>query len=415
MREQRTASATGPTYYRSPFVLHDPEDPGHFSLQDHINARCIEVLLDHASDQDHTPSTQVPVSQTQAEQAAQKLGMPITEDTKKALLKVANAASIFSSHVEAKGHSVMSRPERATYHPEYGVNQHVEHTHPMKPFFNHAKYLASRFIIQGTRQLTEEYGSRSTDELRFCAIGLAERIFTTLEPTINSLFEDELPAYTKVLAYFDYLSLQNKNHTEVFLGRDGIGAYFARIGMLAARGDISTDRAGAVNPVYMVYNREIAKSHQTKDKQRYINQHIPPSTNYDSLHFFDTGSRGSIPSEIIDILGAGISRREKHKKIHMLNSTLGKRRRAPWLPKNMCVQRIENLPKTERTTPGLTEQDGVMKYIRIPSSPEEQFQALIYRSVIMRHFWIEERRRLAQELGRPIVDRAESRRLGIRK
>lgn len=292
----------------------------------------------------------------------------------------------------------------------------------LKPLEQQMRYLLARFITEQNSSF-----SKVDSDLKHDGEYYKSKLTEAVSYYVKAINVD-VPMYDRLYEDFDLLRLDEKNKPlEVYLGRDGILAYIGRRSSSAVRAAVldpaqrrQMRESGEIYEIkprytYFVYNRKIMaagkedpsadaiyrggkytreNSPEKKTKQEYIAQAgINASEN---PHFYDTGYRGSIPEDIMDLMG--FSEGEIDRRIHMLsNAPFGEsnhpRRRVRTLDKNYSdnVMVMENAPKPERSALGLrTNEAGVLEHVSDAVDPREQMQYLFMREAIHRHYWIRE-------------------------
>lgn len=187
---------------------------------------------------------------------------------------------------------------------------------------------------------------------------------------------------------------------EVYLGRDGIYAYIGRRSEDVARrrkmgleGRKQQREAGEIleiNPQYTVYPRYFRDRLNYETKRQFLEQEgISPDA--DPL-FYDTGYTGTIPEQIMRVMG--FDEEDIEQRIRLLSAPSAHRRvkGIPENARNKIVEYIEHNAKTEDTAEGLTidEETGKIRHIAQPTTPEEQFYFMMVKQAIERHYWLQE-------------------------
>ncbi len=214
-------------------------------------------------------------------------------------------------------------------------------------------------------------------------------------------YEVDIPLYDKLYEEFDNLRETGRNPLEVYLGRDGIYAYIGRRAQDVARrrkmgleGRKKLREMGEVveiNPQYTVYPRYFRDNLDYKTKRAFLAQErITPDM--DPL-FYDTGYTGTIPEQIMKIMDFDSD--DIEKRIRLLSAkTTG--RRIKGIPKNArseIVEYIEHNAKLDNTAVGLIKdpETGKIRPIAEPTSPLEQFEYMMIKQAIARHYWLKEK------------------------
>ena len=150
------------------------------------------------------------------------------------------------------------------------------------------------------------------------------------------------------------------------------------------------DKVIEINPQYMVYPRYFRDNINYETKKEFLEQErISPEA--DPL-FYDTGYTGTIPEQIMEVMG--FDRDEIEKRIRLLSAPSANRR-VKGVPENArseIIEYIEHNVKTEESAEGLIkdEKTGKIRHIAKPTSPEEQFYFMMVKQAISRHYWLQE-------------------------
>jgi hypothetical protein len=227
------------------------------------------------------------------------------------------------------------------------------------------------------------------------------------------IYTVDIPYYDQLYAEFDQLRSSNDYPLEVYLGRDGIYAYVGRKAQdetrirhapYDQRSRIRQTPTLSIKPHYLVYPRTFRDSQDIATKQAYLRQHnILLEQN---PYFYDTGFTGTIPEQIMLIMG--FPPQEVEQRMKLLSADQDKRRLRS-IPENArfnIINAIEDNAKMVdsatglvlTTTPsikdGVTVEEAVYQPIAEPTTPEEQFWFLMVREALSRHYQIKESARL---------------------
>lgn len=255
----------------------------------------------------------------------------------------------------------------------------------MAPLLRTCQWLIARLLAQLAGGDLQSLPSSLT-----AARELVEPIITEAFNRYLRVYQTDIPLYDKLYTMFDTLHKSEDTLLEVYLGRDGIYAYVGRKAQNAARA--SSNKTLAIFPKYLVYPRGFVRDLDDKTKQEFLAH--AGITQESNPHFFDTGFRGTIPEDIMQVMqfdGGQIDRR-----IHLLSSDI-ENRRIPEVPEvaiDSLVGNIEYNAKLEMTATGLIKEDDNIRHIAEPTPPEEQFLFLMILQAIIRHYWIHERKRM---------------------
>lgn len=258
----------------------------------------------------------------------------------------------------------------------------------MTPLRNNVRSFVARFLAQ----------SMGTDEVLHIDIGaLLKKGFEKF----LKVFEIDIPLYDKVYKEFDELRKNGRRPTEVFLGRDGSGAHSGRRAQdVARRREMGWEerkrRKEAGESVgshqrYTTYPTPFREGLTIDAKRQYAEQERI-SLEFDPI-FFDTGYAGSIPEDIMRIMG--FSEEEIEKRIRLLSASAENRRvkGVPDTVRDDIVEEIEHNAKEEKTAEGLLrdKETGIIRHIAEPEHPEQQFLFMMVKQAITRHYWFWER------------------------
>ena len=370
--------------------------PEFFTIEDYHEARALEDIFDSLARDDGELSVDAYAQPKPGrfEAAEELLGFEVTKEMKEAALNLLTRVDMVSSQIGTSPFVHLLPTEANAYDPKYDRTEGG----PIKPFAQQLRYYVARFCAEHVER--QEYnGTHDSKQQKYLtAFSDAQYQLESVPGHASQLYTVDIPAYTTLYNFFDRQRGLDDNQLEVYLGRDGIYAYYGRLGEVAARGDteqVLARNAEVIIParmLYMVYSRSI-KMDNVEMRRNYIKQHINEN---DSPHFYDTGYVGTIPEDIMKILG--YSSEEINKRIHLLNTTYDSRR-VEGLNDNINIERIENGPKPENSSQSLRKtKTNKIGYTADISKIEEQFQFLVMRSILIRHFWIKEYEEITQHL-----------------
>lgn len=215
------------------------------------------------------------------------------------------------------------------------------------------------------------------------------------------VYEVDIPLYDKLYEEFDNWREAGRYPMEVYLGRDGIYAYIGRKAQDAARQSKtgkekrealrSEGEIVEIHPRYVVYPRHFRDKINYDTKHKFLEQNrISPDT--DPL-FYDTGYTGTIPEQIMEIMG--FSHNEIEERIRLLSAESDNRRvkGIPENARNEIIEHIEHNSKLEESAIGLVQDKatGKITHVARPTSPIEQFNFMMIKQAIARHYMIKER------------------------
>lgn len=215
------------------------------------------------------------------------------------------------------------------------------------------------------------------------------------------IYEVDIPLYDKLYEEFDHWRESGRYPMEVYLGRDGIYAYIGRRAQDATRrskvGREKREQLRAegevveINPKYLVYPRYFRDNINYDTKRAFLEQE-QISPDMDPL-FYDTGYTGTIPEQIMRVMG--FVQADIEERIRLLSAPSAKRR-VKGIPENArseIIEYIEKNAKTENTAVGLLqdEKTGEIRHVASPTDPEEQFYFMMIKQAISRHYMVQER------------------------
>ena len=217
----------------------------------------------------------------------------------------------------------------------------------------------------------------------------------------EKVLEVDVPLYDKLYEEFDNLRETGRYPLEVYLGRDGIYAWVGRrtqdlarrrkMGLEGRKKQKEMGEVVEINPQYTVYPRYFRDNINYETKRQFLEQEgISPEA--DPL-FYDTGYTGTIPEQIMKVMG--FSNEDIEQRIRLLSAP-SVHRRVKGISENArseIIEYIEHNAKTEDTAEGLIIDDktGKIRHIARPTSPQEQFNYAMVKQAIARHYWIQEK------------------------
>jgi hypothetical protein len=225
--------------------------------------------------------------------------------------------------------------------------------------------------------------------------GLAAAISKANESFLQVLKVD-VPYYDRLFTEWDAKRIGQQEFQEVFLGRDGVYAYIGRRAQILARH--RRLRLSGVEPMgqqldlptYLVYMRGFRDGTERTAKSVYLSQHLNPQ----AAHYYDTGYTGTLPEDIMRVLG--IPAAEMDKKIRLLSAVkrnhtvLGLK--GNHSERDQIVNTIEYNAKDEDSAEGLyqtADSDELQPYAA-PTSPAERLQFRLIQMALHRHYYTQE-------------------------
>ena len=212
----------------------------------------------------------------------------------------------------------------------------------------------------------------------------------------NQVLRVDTKYYDKLFAEWDAKRIGEKEFEEVFLGRDGVYAYVGRRAQLYARrrrlGMSSHAAGGSLMgfPTYLVYPRGFRDELDDVVKDEYLHSRIQ---NPDAAHYYDTGFTGTIPEDIMRVLG--VSESDRDNRIRLLSASdrprtvLGLKGDKP--ERDQIVNTIEYHVKDEESAEGLYRtEDGRLEPYSRPTEPDERLAFRMTQLALSRHCYTRE-------------------------
>lgn len=210
-------------------------------------------------------------------------------------------------------------------------------------------------------------------------------------------YKTDVPLYDKLYEELDKERLNGRNLFEIYLGRDGVYAFFGRKALdLARRRNLGWKERRKlresgdlveIRPKYLVYPRLFRDSLTTLEKKEYLESR-KITTDQDWM-FFDTGYVGSIPEDIMRTMGFQETDMDDHIKLLSANNPSRRVRGINDSVRDTIVNQIEHNAKDVNSAEGLSRNArGKLEPIEKLTSPEEQFAFKMIREAIVRHFWL---------------------------
>ena len=225
--------------------------------------------------------------------------------------------------------------------------------------------------------------------------GLPEALERAAE-AFNQVLKVDTKYYDRLFAEWDAKRIGEREFQEVFLGRDGVYAYVARRAQLYARrrrlGMSSHAAGGSLMefPTYLVYPRGFRDELDDVVKDEYLHPRIQ---NPDAAYYYDTGFTGTIPEDIMRVLG--VSESDRDSRIRLLSASdrprtvLGLKGDKPEI--DQIVNTIEYHVKDEESAEGLYRtEDGRLEPYSRPTNPDERLAFRMTQLALSRHYYTRE-------------------------
>lgn len=266
----------------------------------------------------------------------------------------------------------------------------------MVPFETTISKLVSRYIVQSAGGLEHFLESPSTVDIK----ELSEAIHKAMDEYLL-VYRHDVPLYDKAFDTFDELS-KEQVVPEVYLGRDGVYAFYGRKAQQQAlkwevkdgeRVRKEDKETVKIAPKYLVFPRAYMNNLSQDAQRAYLEQE--GVTKDVDPHFFDTGFKGTIPENILKLMGYDEESLEDH--IHLVSSDIAGRevsemrtiasKRGYHLRHR--VMDIEHSPKATTTSEGLyRDGNGKIRPIEVASTPRDQLIFQTVKQGIWRHYWL---------------------------
>ena len=212
----------------------------------------------------------------------------------------------------------------------------------------------------------------------------------------NQVLKVDTKYYDRLFAEWDAKRIGEREFQEVFLGRDGVYAYVARRAQLYARrrrlGMSSHAAGGSLMEfsTYLVYPRGFRDELDDVVKDEYLHPRIQ---NPDAAYYYDTGFTGTIPEDIMRVLG--VSESDRDSRIRLLSASdrprtvLGLKGDKP--ERDQIVNTIEYHVKDEESAEGLYRtEDGRLEPYSRPTNPDERLAFRMTQLALSRHYYTRE-------------------------
>ena len=285
---------------------------------------------------------------------------------------------------------------------EFSAKYDKEYTDRM---FGKSKNLNDMFPMY--RRLVADY--LALCEADKIAVNLEDALYKANKSFLQVLRVD-VDYYDKLFAEWDAKRIGQQQFQEVFLGRDGVYAYVGRKAQIMARrralGVVTSDFESPEYdlPTYLVYPRGFRDGLDQNVKSVYLQQHISSSA---AAHYYDTGFTGTIPEDIMSVLGVDRSEWEKHIRLLSANkrdrTVLGLK--GDKSERDQIVNTVEQNVKDEESAGGLYRrvdkegQERLAPYAQ-PTSPTERLAFRFTQMALHRHYYYQESARIDQQTQR---------------
>lgn len=255
------------------------------------------------------------------------------------------------------------------------------------------EYLFIRFLVQHAALQKTEIGKILLDE----RIKITESVTDQAMLAFNTARKTQLPLYEKLFDDLNKLRQNGRNPLEVYLGRDGIYAFIGRKAQdIAQRRKLgwkkrkeAKENGEVLGPriKYLVYPRLFRDTLSHELKKAYL-EDSDVTRDTDPI-FYDTGFVGTIPEQILSILGfSGV---EIETRMKLLSASKPGRRvnGISEYQRSQIVNEIEYSAKSEEVSVGLVQdqKSGKLRHVAFATSPQEQYMYEMIRLAISDYFF----------------------------
>lgn len=215
----------------------------------------------------------------------------------------------------------------------------------------------------------------------------------------KQVYTVDIPMYDKLYRKLDSERDSGRELTEVFLGRDGIYSYAGRRAQDIARrrrmgltARLEARRNGGlleIKPQYVVFPRHFRDNLDYQLKKELLQQRGFNSAR--DIVFTDTGYTGSIPEQILRLMGYSYKEIDQH--ILLITSSRQQRQLEGIAPYNRddVIYKIEHRAKAEKQATGLIrDEQGRLHHVAKPTTADEQLIYAFVEQALIRHYWIAE-------------------------
>lgn len=193
----------------------------------------------------------------------------------------------------------------------------------VRPLLEDVLTPASQWIIQEALVEPDQFWTHLTQTYLYC------KLYPGFAVSLDLLNYHVTP-YTRLFREFDQMRKTEKI-LEVYVGRDGQHAYEARLAQdIARRSHAPAGQRTRLDLVYIVYPTLFRNYFNPQVLLEYLHQRgISQEAN---PYVFDTGYIGSIPAQILDLLG--FTEEEREKRIRLASTSARKNRQIIDLSEN---------------------------------------------------------------------------------
>ena len=205
--------------------------------------------------------------------------------------------------------------------------------------------------------------------------------------------------YDKLFMEWDAKRIGQRDFQEVFLGRDGVYAYVGRRAQIWARQrKVGLRQPNEPSeyldlPTYLVYPRGFRDGMDDDVKSAYLQQNIP---NPPAAHYYDTGYTGTIPEDIMRVLG--VPDDQMDSRVRLLSASERGRTvlglKGDKNERDQIVNTVEHNVKDENTAQGVYKDGGTERLVpyAAPTDPAERLAFRFTQLALHRHYYAKEMR-----------------------
>ncbi len=301
-------------------------------------------------------------------------------------------ATVISNRFGGLKSRILHRQEHYDYDDVLGN----EPDSPTNALFPTYRRLVADFIALEFEESGYSLDNLSQQELKHILVAMSNALSYANDKFFDVLGTD-VPYYDKLYTEWDAKRLGQKDFQEVFLGRDGVYAYMGRRAQLQARKrflGIKGESHELTMPTYLVYPRTFRDSLNPETKSEYLFQNI---TNPQAAHYYDTGFTGTIPQDIMRVLG--VSEADWDERIRLLSASKRDRTvlglEGSKDERDQIVNTVEYNVKNESTAQGLYDGDGdALRPYAQPTTAAERLAFGLVQQALHRHYYVREMRSL---------------------
>lgn len=264
----------------------------------------------------------------------------------------------------------------------------------IKPLVENVRAFIARYFAQSSHG--------NSEELLKINIRQIESMLSVGFTHCTEVLWCDIPLYDKLYEEFDMLRKNERYPLEVYIGRDGVFAWIGRRAQdVARRRNMGREQRKKlkengerfeIHPKYIVYPTYFNINLSAKVRREFLEQE-GVIADADPL-FYDTGFVGSVPEQMMRILG--FTSEDIEQRIRLLYTADGyEHRRAKLIPKSFYYEAIDSIearPMLEKRSVGLVKDKntGKIRHVAEPTSPEQQFYFMMIKQAISRHYYARE-------------------------